>query len=271
MIPSREALVAALLRRLADGELARQWPQPTGTATRHFIADDVFEPAIAAAIHAAFPPDGRGFTRNASLKERKSVSGPLDLLPPILADVVYAFQDPRVVDAVGRITAIRGLEPDPLLYAGGLSMMFRGDFLNPHIDNSHDLHRRRYRRLNLLYYASPQWSFEQGGNFELWDASGRVPHTIVSRANRLVVMNTDRHSLHSVSPVRSDQPRTCVSNYYFSRHSPTGDDYFHVTSFHGRPGQPFRRVFAHVDNFTRNIAGKLGFGRGRARLNTPRD
>ncbi len=28
-----------------------------------------------------------------------------------------------------------------MLYAGGLSMMFEGDFLNPHIDNSHDAGR----------------------------------------------------------------------------------------------------------------------------------
>jgi len=267
--PSREDLVRALLQRLADPALQRQWLAPAGTATRHLVMDEVFPPGWAAAIHDAFPPDARSFVRRESLKEHKSVSGPLNALPPLLTEVVYAFQDRRIVERVGEITGMRELEPDPLLYAGGLSMMFRGDFLNPHIDNSHDLKRQRYRRLNLLYYTAPDWTLEDGGNFELWDPSGHVPRTIVSTANRLVIMCTDRHSLHSVSPVRSDRPRCCVSNYYFSKQSPTGEDYFHVTSFWGRPEQPVRRLLGSVDNFARNIAGRLGFGRGRSRVNVP--
>ena len=35
--------------------------------------------------------------------------------------------------------------------------MFEGDFLNPHVDNSHDANREKYRRLNLLFYVSPDW------------------------------------------------------------------------------------------------------------------
>jgi len=265
----RDDIVAALLERLPASDLREQWLHPEGTRTRHFVADRVLPEPWAEAIHGAFPVDGRGFGRNESLKERKSVSGSLDLLPPLLAEVTYAFQDPRVVQRIAAITGIEGLEPDPMLYAGGLSMMFKGDFLNPHIDNSHDLRRRRYRRLNLLYYATPGWRLEDGGNFELWDEAGEVPKTIVAMANRLVVMNTDRHSLHSVSPVGSDRARTCVSNYYFSRQSSTGDAYFHVTSFWGRPGQPLLRLLGTVDNFARNLAGRLGLGRGRRRVNVP--
>ena len=41
--------------------------------------------------------------------------------------------------------------------------MTEGDFLNPHIDNSHDAKRERYRRLNLLYYVSPGWESAKRG------------------------------------------------------------------------------------------------------------
>ena len=147
-------------------------------------------------------------------------------------------------------------------------MMFPGDFLNPHIDNSHDSDRQRYRRLNLLYYVSPSWSEQYGGNFELWSGDRKIPKTIASLENRLVVMETNRHSWHSVSEVVVDRPRCCVSNYYFSETSPDDDEYFHVTSFSGRPEQPIRRFLGVLDNALRNTVSKvLKLGRGKDQIN----
>lgn len=45
--------------------------------------------------------------------------------------------------------------------------MAKDNFLNPHLGNSHDKDRECYRVLNLLYYVTPNWSHEQGGNLEL--------------------------------------------------------------------------------------------------------
>jgi Rps23 Pro-64 3,4-dihydroxylase Tpa1-like proline 4-hydroxylase len=89
-------------------------------------------------------------------------------------------------------------------------LKFPGDFLNPHIDNSHDGERKRYRRLNLLYYVSPDWKIENGGNFELWDDERINQKTLTALTNRLVVMETNKISWHSVSPVTTDRPRCCV-------------------------------------------------------------
>jgi 2OG-Fe(II) oxygenase superfamily len=143
-----------------------------------------------------------------------------------------------------------------MLYAGGLSIMSKGDFLNPHIDNSHDANRQRYRRLNLLYYVSPDWRLENGGNFELWDEKRVAPKTLVSTTNRLVVMETTKSSWHSVSPVVADKPRCCISNYYFSTISPDESDYYHVTSFSGRPDQKVKKALGVVDNALRNVISK---------------
>ena len=52
--------------------------------------------------------------------------------------MIFAFQDSRVVELISKIISLPGLEPDDKLYAGGISMMGRGHFLNLHIDNSHD-------------------------------------------------------------------------------------------------------------------------------------
>lgn len=247
--------------------LHAMWSCPEGTNTRHFVLDNLLPPDVAREIHNAYPTDGAGFRQQASTKEHKRTSADLSKFAPILREVSYAFHEPTVVAAVADITGISTLEPDPLFYAGGLSMMFHGDFLNPHIDNSHDAKRDRYRRMNLLYYVSPNWGAENGGNFELWDESRRVPKVIVSAFNRLLVMETTKASYHSVNRVLVARPRCCVSNYFFSKQSSTGTDYFHVTSFFGRPEQPFLRAIGYVDNAARNLVARFIGGRGRKAVN----
>ena len=145
-----------------------------------------------------------------------------------------------MLHAVERIVGCDTLVPDPTLYASGLSLMQKSDFLHPHIDNSHDGDQVLYRALNLLFYISPDWSLENGGNTELWEPDGKHPHTVVSAFNRLLVMATTPTSRHSVSKVRVDRARWCVSNYYFSEQAIDGAEYRNVTTFRGRPGEIVR-------------------------------
>lgn len=136
--------------------------------------------------------------------------------------------------------------------------MRTGDFLDPHIDNSHDQNRENYRRLNLLYYVTPEWSGPDGGNLELWDQKVLKPVTIESRFNRLVLMETHHLSWHSVSEVKKpNAQRCCVSNYYFSKRSPLDHEYYHVTSFMGRPENKLKRVLSRVDNQLRSFMRKV--------------
>ena len=132
-----------------------------------------------------------------------------------------------------------------------------GDFLSPHVDNSHDQSKTRYRRLNLLYYVSPDWQFINGGNLELWDRKVNECEEIVSLCNRLVIMETNDRSYHSVNKVKVDQPRCCVSNYYFSKESEKGFDYHHVTSTTGWPNQTFLRLIGRVDTYSRDLIAKV--------------
>lgn len=259
---NRLEMVEHLLRRLdeAADDISGQWRSaPAGTPTRHAEIDDLFPADLALALYHAFPTGGEGFLFRDTFRERKHTSYEFDRYPVILADATFALQDPRVVARIGELTGMDGLEPDPHLYAGGLSMMLEGAFLNPHIDNSHEKSRTKYRRINLLYYVNPDWKLQHGGNLELWDTEVTKPVTILSAFNRLVLMETNKASWHSVSPVETDAPRCCLSNYYFSERSPTGEDYYHVTSFTGRPGQRIRRALGRIDNIARTFArARLG-------------
>jgi len=251
---NREALTEIILSRL-DDSVSTQWAvKAPGTDTRCAVIDDLLPADVALQIFEAFPKDAEGFRTLKSFREHKRQAFDLSGFPPILAEITYALQDKRVVDRVGQLTQISDLDGDPTLYAGGLSMMFPGQFLNPHVDNSHEASKSKYRRINTLYYVTPDWREENGGNLELWDEAVTTPHTIVSRFNRLVFMETSRRSWHSVSPVVAGAPRCCVSNYYFSAQSPDVDDYYHVTSYNGRPEQGARRLWSKLDNAARQIA-----------------
>jgi len=266
----QEYFVNKILQRLdaASEQIIAEWKNPEDTLTRHFYLDELLPQSDVEEIYAAFPRNGEGFFDRESFREKKRTSANLSDFNAILSDITYAIQDARVVNKVSELCSMKSIEPDPKLYAGGLSMMFPNDYLNPHIDNSHDSDRSKYRRLNLLYYVSPDWSFDNGGNFELWNEERTIPKTIISHQNRLVVMETNKTSWHSVSKVNAERPRCCVSNYYFSEISPDGDEYFHVTSFLGRPEQPFRRYLGVLDNGLRNFVSRtLKIGRGKNQIN----
>ena len=267
---SKDRYVDLLKRQLLDNKenIILQWKNPAHTNTRHFILDSILPRKDVNEIYNAFPRDGSGFFNRESFREKKRTSADLKSFDSILSDITYALQDESIVRLIADLLGINDLVPDPKLYAGGLSMMFPDDYLNPHIDNSHDGDRSCYRRLNLLFYVSPNWTKENGGNFELWNAERTIPKTITAHQNRLIVMETNKTSWHSVSAVRTDRPRCCVSSYYFSKISPDGSSYFHVTSFLGRPGQPLRQAIGKIDNSIRGIISRiLKKGRGSDLIN----
>ncbi len=219
--------------------------------------DDLLPEAIAKEIYDSFPsPEEMAIHK--SLRENKRIAAQMNLYKPLLEEAVYAFQDARIVKIVEEITNIKDMIPDEHLYAGGISLMACGNFLNPHLDNSHDNDRENYRVLNLLYYVTPDWEITNGGNLELWDNGMKQPQrTIHSKFNRLVLMITNKSSYHSVSKVVSEGKRCCVSNYYFSKHPAENKDYFHVTSFYGRPEEPMKDILLKADSKVRNFIRKM--------------
>jgi Rps23 Pro-64 3,4-dihydroxylase Tpa1-like proline 4-hydroxylase len=257
----RERFVQLILDRLErDAEaIQADFGTSKGVPTKFAAIDDLLPNDAAEEIAAAFPASEKMRLLN-SFREKKHTSKQLSEFDPLIADITFAFQDTRVIDKVAELTGIRDAVGDPHLYAGGISAMERGHFLNPHIDNSHDGERQNYRVLNLLYYITPDWPPENGGNLELWDEKVRERVEIPSLFNRLVLMATNDKSFHSVNEVKAVTPRRCISNYYFSPHSPNGYETFHVTYFMARPEQKLRRLVTKVDSDIRTFARRLKKG-----------
>ena len=241
-----------------------QWENKNFHA-QFFYIDDLLDKEIVKKIYLSFPFHSNiKLNQFNSFREKKKTFAKIDKLDPIIPIVTDAFHDKKIIKSIEKITKIPKLEPDPSLYAGGLSMMDKDDYLNPHIDNSHDSQRKLFRKLNLLYYITPDWLYEYGGNLELWDKEVKDKITIHSKFNRLVVMNTNKRSVHSVNKVLVNKTRCCLSNYYFSKNSSYDNDYYHVTSFYGRPEEKIKRLYYRFDNFVRQqFANTLNVTRGK--------
>jgi len=255
---SRVQIADLMLKRL-EGEEARAHREfRLEGRIPSFTVEDLLPAEHARALYEAFPPAERLVLKRTP-GQLKYVGYQMDAYEALLEEAIYAFQDPRVVRAIGSMTGIADLLPDDKLYAGGISVMTRGQYLNPHLDNSHDVNRQNYRVLNLLYYVTPGWRDDFGGHLELWDAGPRKPQrTVHSRFNRLVVMQTDERSWHSVSRVLHEGRRCCLSNYYFSPHPAGRDAAYHVTSFRGWPDQKLADIVMRLDNGVRLAVRKIG-------------
>lgn len=244
-------LIRARLENEKDG-LREAWAR--SMPVRHIVCDDLLPPALAREAFERFPDKSR-LVFSDDIRERKYAGADTGRFPPLINDILFAFQDPAVIDLLRDITGLAGIQADPTLYASGLSIMEAGGFLNPHIDNSHDAGSGRYRILNALYYVTPGWQASHGGSLELWEKPRRGKVEVPALFNRLILMQTDRSSWHSVGGVRGPGARNCISNYYFSERSPEGRRYRHVTTFRARPEQGFKRILFGLDSAVRNALG----------------
>lgn len=255
---TRSEIADLILNRIIEvqAQIKSQYEQ-SKNKIGYFWIDDLLPESLALEISTLFPTKAEMVLKK-SLKEDKYIGVQMNQYAPILEEVIYAFQDSRIVELIAEICDIKDPVPDDSLYAGGLSLMANKQYLQPHLDNSHDKNRELWRVLNLLYYVTPDWKEEFGGNLEIWPNGLKQPHlTIFSKFNRLAVMATHNDSLHSVSPVVADGERKCVSNYYFSKNPLRESDSFHVTSFRGRPEQKILDQVLKVDNALRMGVRKI--------------
>ncbi len=243
-------LTDLIVQRLNDAkedvkkEFCREYPIKVA---RHFTLDNLLPTEIAEKIYANFPNPRKMHLLSSAGKIKLKYCHLKDA-SHLLRDINAAIQDPRVVAVVEEITGIKQLIPDTSRFSGGISTLLKGYYLNPHLDNSHNVeNKRQYKALNVLYYVSPNWRQENGGNYELWDDTVENHILVPSFFNRLLVMETNRTSWHAVNPVLCDAPRCCIFNYFFSEQSPEGEDYFFsAPSFRARPEQKIRRTIERI-------------------------
>lgn len=254
---TRQEIAAYITQRLNEESTVLQHQfESTSKAIGYFYIDNLLPEAFVLEIFKSFPKLDES-VRKKDFREFKYVAYQMNKYTHLLEEVIYAFQENNVVESIAKITSILTAQPDKNLYAGGLSLMTKDNFLKPHLDNSHDKNRDLWRVLNLLFYVSPNWKLENGGNLELFpNGIQKPPLEIESKFNRLVVMATHQNSWHGVNKVNISKVRCCVSNYYFSKEPLQKSDAFHVTTFR-EPNSIIKDTILRADNFIRGTIRKI--------------
>ena len=225
----------------------------------HLIIEKVLPNEIATKLSEYFPEEEE-LNHLVGPQENKYVGVHFTNKQKLVEECIYAFQEENLIQIISEITNIKTLIGDPELYAGGISSMSKGCFLNPHIDNSHDRNLENFRRLNLLYYVNKDWDPKEGGGELVLYPNGikNKEEKITCDFNRLVIMRTDNKSLHGVKKIQSEfKRRKCISNYYFSKNSPLGKDYYHSTSFRGFKSEFVKGTYLKLNALSRTYAKKL--------------
>jgi len=243
-------LIEARISEAGVESLKNQY-QSSGSIN-YLIIDNLLPTGLANSISDSFPRESNLKLLNAR-QEKKYVGVEFAPEQKVIEECIYSFQENTLLKLFSSICSIQDIEGDPELYAGGISSMSNSCFLNPHIDNSHDRLRTKYRRLNLLYYVSRGWETLDGGQLVIYpNGIKNTPIEIDSLFNRLVVMRTDNKSLHGVKEVNSKvNRRKTISNYYFSKTSPTNEKYYNSTSFRGFPGETKKDIILRLNAFAR--------------------
>ena len=110
----------------------------------YFYIDDLLPKEQALKLFSIFPAT-KDMVLKKSMKEYKYVGAQMNLYDNLLEETLYAFQNDKIVNFMTNMFQLKSVYPDPNLYAGGLSAMSKNHFLNPHIDNSHDKDRKKWR------------------------------------------------------------------------------------------------------------------------------
>jgi hypothetical protein len=201
-------------------------------------------------------PNLGDMVRRADLRERKYVSANIGRLNTQISDIVLAFAQQKIADIVAEIMGVRSLQADPSLYNGGITVMLPGDYMCPHLDNSHDQARKRRRAVVLLYYFSTSWQPDYEGTLELWRPGQKKPMSRVPfKSNRLVIMETTERSWHAITPILGPNPRASVTTYFYE--PPNPEARVRLTRFRSWPDAPLRGLLFDAQFCLRSVAARI--------------
>jgi Rps23 Pro-64 3,4-dihydroxylase Tpa1-like proline 4-hydroxylase len=202
----------------------------------HIALDNFLPTELARQISEAFPKpiDLQGNHKIEPWKYHKNQNVDRWLLedstemPEALKLFTYAVNSRSFLLFLETLTGIDSLLPDPYFLGGGAMVTGSGGFLNVHADFNWNANQQSWRRVNALFYLTPNWQKEWGGNLELWSKDGKDKvKEIAPEFNRVVIFSTKSDTYHG-QPVPTKTPtgvtRNLFSAFYYTSKSTEGID-----------------------------------------------
>jgi 2OG-Fe(II) oxygenase superfamily len=190
-----EALAAKHAKQFASSE-----PFP------HLVIENFLPDEIARAIAAEFPKPGDIRWRLAGPGDvahsndpnvEKLGSSDEECFPPLIRHIMHEFNSGTFVGFLSQLTQYKMLSPDPAFHGCGLHSTGRGGRLMVHADASRHPNPKLQQLLNVIYYATPDWQEEWGGQLELWSKDhSHCVKRVTPKCNSMLVFFTGSNSYH---------------------------------------------------------------------------
>ena len=147
---------------------------------------------------------------------------------------------------ISEITAIPELQYDPHYFGGGTHENLHGQGLSPHVDFNFHPVTRQHRRLNMIFYLSPEWNADWGGSIQLHRDPYSPPAeddivTITPAFNRCVIFETNEYSWHGFQRIelpqeQQQQSRKSFALYFYTDSRPVEETVDAITQMFATHG-----------------------------------
>jgi hypothetical protein len=206
---------------------------------KHLVIDNFLDPKMADLCLSSFPALNQPCWEYANdadieVKYRTNWRSEFDI-PDNIIDVVRILNSADILNAMAARLSIPKLIPDPYFSGGGLNVTARGGLLDVHVDGNYHDASGLNRRLNAILYFNPGWQPDWGGEFGLYDKTGKNCLKLVPPLfNRLVIFDSHDFSFHGLpDPVNfpEEQTRKSLILYYYTK-APRPDQQIAVVDPH---------------------------------------
>ena len=206
---------------------------------KHIVIDNFLDKKLADICLNSFPSLDQKCWEYANdtdieVKYRTNWKSEFDI-PENIVDVVRILNSAGILQAMAERLGIPKLMPDPYFSGGGLNITARGGLLDVHVDGNYHDASGLNRRLNAILYFNPGWQPDWGGEFGLYDKTGKDCLKLVPPLfNRLVIFDSHDFSFHGLpDPINfpEDQTRKSLILYYYTK-APRPDQQIAVTDPH---------------------------------------
>lgn len=228
------------LDRIRLTDLARGLREGFATAEPfpHVVIPDFLPLPVARELAGEFPSitdqgwvfAGPGDSKNSGdINIEKVQNSREEYFPPLVRHVMHEFNSSTFLDFLTELTAYSGLLSDPWFGGCGLHSTGRGGRLMIHADQDRHPNEKLHQMLNAIYYVTPNWQDEWGGQLELWDRDAKTCVKRISPTfNSLVIFYTGAKAFHGhPHPLQcpSGVRRNSMAAYYYTTDRALNDDY----------------------------------------------
>lgn len=200
----------------------------------HMSIDDFLPPALAEILAIEFPRPGQKWTKHESLRVNRRFLGDETQYSPLFRAFARAISSRRFLLFLESLSGIEGLIPDPYFVGGGAMTAAAGHKLDMHLDFNWHYGLHCYRRLNALFYLTPGWQTNWGGDLRVSNEDKSIVKSYMPLFNRLIVFSTSEKSWHG-QPVPLTCPvgisRNVFSAFYYTAASPEQEADPHLTKY----------------------------------------